>query len=89
MVRTKKQSADALANRGHAFKHLSILRKACINIYGVFPGATVRNYPLLVEVILKTKKIVKLSYNLTSKKVSYVDLDSNYLPVGKVTIKDY
>ena len=89
MVRSKKISKEALANRGYAFQHLSNLRKACNNLYGVLPRVIVHNYPFSVEAILKTTKNVRLTYSLTSRKLSYVDLDSNYTPSGVVTTKNY
>ena len=91
MVRSKKDSKQVIANRGLAFQHLSNLRKVCNMSYGVFPRATIRNYPFMVEAILRTNtKYVKLSYSLTSSRaLSFVDLDSNYCPSGTVTIQKY
>lgn len=91
MVRTKKDSKQVIANRGFALKHLSNLRKVCNMTYGVFPTATIRIYPLMVEAILRTNtKNVKLSYSLTSsRELSLVDLDSNYCPSGVVSIQKY
>lgn len=89
MARSKKMSKEALANRGYAFQHVSNLRKACNNLYGVLPRVVVHNYPFAVEAIFKTSKIVRLTYSLTSRKLTYVDLDSNYSPSGVVTTKNY